>query len=134
MKLSIIHNALAMASRMRSLPNRLRREVAKSVLEKAGKRIIENSKKRTPIQFRRLIESHRVGRAVVKRGSVGVVVSAGDDDAWYAHIVHEDLSVNHPQGEAKFLETSVIEEMEMIRRRMKLAVTKVWKTLPSERF
>lgn len=134
MKLSIGHNVGSAVSAIRKFPNRLRRHVATSVLEKAGKRIIEQSKKRTPIEFHRLIESHKMRRAVVKRGSVGVSVSVGDDEAWYAHIVHEDLAVAHPQGEAKFLETSVIEETGPIRKGMELAVTKVWKSLPWETF
>lgn len=134
MKLAITHNVASAVSRMRAVPTRLRRELAKSVLDKAAKRIVANSKKRTPIQYRKLIESHQVRRAVTKRGSVGVTVSVGDKEAWYAHIVHEDLSLNHSQGEAKFLETSVIEEMGAIRRDMKLAVSKAWKSLPSETF
>ena len=71
--------------------------------------VIEDARQHCPVGVTgKLKASHQVTRAVVSTtGIVSAQVSAGDDDAYYAWIVHEDLAATHPVGEAKWLENAV---------------------------
>ncbi len=70
--------------------------------------ISEDSATHTPVgETGNLKASNRALPAVIQAGEVKATVKAGNDDAWYVHIVHERLDVKHPNGEAKFLENAV---------------------------
>ncbi len=121
MKLGISNNIDAVVSKLRRVPRLVQSEMMAAQRDGA-ERIMRASKRRTPSRTGRLAESHRVIKT-----KDGYTVSVGDEETWYATIVHEDLSLTHDDGEAKFLETSVLEETESIRRDIAKATERAFK-------
>lgn len=68
------------------------------------------SMKKTPWDTKRLMRTHRVLTPEITQGKIYSGLTVGDETTEsYAIPVHEDLEMNHPHGEAKFLESTVRE-------------------------
>ena len=68
----------------------------------------EESMKITPWLTRTLQKSHRVIEPEIRAGRIYTGVSVGNEETVsYDVIVHEDLEMFHPHGEAKFLEKTM---------------------------
>lgn len=67
-------------------------------------------KPRTPVEFGNLRASEHVSEVEIDGNVMAVNLDAGGPSASYAIIVHEDLDNNHPVGQAKFIESVVMEE------------------------
>lgn len=94
---------------IRKLIKEMPREVARAVAEEWHVEKRESMKK-TPWKTKRLMRSHRVLTPQIIRGSIYSGLTVGDEATEkYAIPVHEDLEMNHPHGEAKFLESTVRE-------------------------
>jgi hypothetical protein len=66
------------------------------------------SMKITPWKTKTLMKSHRVLKPEIVRGRIFSGITVGNEATEnYAIPVHEDLEMNHPHGEAKFLEKTV---------------------------
>ena len=65
--------------------------------------------KRTPRRFGWLQESEQIEGPYRQNKKVITAITAGDSRAWYAIIVHEDLEAFHPTGQAKFIESVIME-------------------------
>lgn len=74
--------------------------------------IMTIAKERTPVLTGTLRASGHVVPPVVETGSALVVrLGFGGAASGYALYVHERLDVHHPTGQAKFLESAVVEAM-----------------------
>lgn len=84
------------------------RAAAKALYQEA---LIESkeSQRRTPVDTGALRASHVVTRPTIEGQDATVSIQVGGPAAPYAITVHERLDVDHPVGQAKFLE-SVINE------------------------
>lgn len=99
---------------LRELAERLGRtrgELKKALsaaVKMAGENIRTESMRRTPVDLGVLRASHYVTDPEENNGIISVVVGCGGGPAApYARIQHERLDLNHPEGEAKFLENAV---------------------------
>jgi hypothetical protein len=68
----------------------------------------EISMSRTPVRTGDLQKSHRVEDPEIYRGDIRCILHAGDELS-YAVAVHENLEAFHDDGEAKFLEKTLME-------------------------
>lgn len=76
------------------------------------------SRRRTPVEFGALRDSTHVTRPEVSSGSVEVTIGVGGPAAPYAIYVHENLENFHPVGQAKFLESTILESRPFMLRRL----------------
>lgn len=68
------------------------------------------SMRRTPKLTRALEKSHAISEPIVTATGVTVEITAGDEKTeGYAIPVHENLMAHHPNGQAKFLESTMVE-------------------------
>ena len=67
------------------------------------------AKQRTPVDTGALRASGFVEGPKVRRGHISDRIVFGGPAAPYAVIVHEDLEAHHPVGQAKFLESVLVE-------------------------
>ncbi len=75
-----------------------------------GEAIMTRSKRDfCPVDTGRLRSSGHVQLPEITRDEIVVRLSYGGAAATYAVIVHEDLTVHHPVGQAKYLERPVLE-------------------------
>lgn len=65
--------------------------------------------KRTPKDTGALRESEKLIGPAIEGNSVVVLIIAGGPDAPYAMLVHEDLEMFHKVGQAKYLESVLME-------------------------
>lgn len=73
------------------------------------------SRDRTPVQYGTLRASHMTTEPVIEGdGSIMVEIQVGGPAAPYALKVHEDLHVHHRVGQAKFLQSAVLETKDQI--------------------
>lgn len=95
------------ASRLAALAARLPREAARALYEEASIEATE-SQRRTPVDTGALRASHEVSQPEIGR-DISVTISVGGVAAPYAVVVHEDLEAFHDDGQAKFLESTILE-------------------------
>jgi L-serine deaminase len=77
------------------------------------------SMKRTPWRTKKLMNSHQVIEPVIERGRIYSGVSAGNEETQsYDVIIHEDLELHHPHGQAKFLESTMRESARFMAARI----------------
>lgn len=89
--------------------SRLRKNLPKAALAALyadAQQIEAVSRSRTPVLTGALRDSHET---ILFEGEARVTITVGGSDAPYAIYVHENLSANHPIGQAKFLETALLE-------------------------
>lgn len=67
------------------------------------------SMKRTPVEFGPLRASHEVTEPKINGRDISVSIVVGGPSAPYALYVHENLEAHHPIGQAKFLESTILE-------------------------
>ena len=98
--------------------------VPTQILLEEAPRIEETAKIRTPEKTGKLKESVKVRVSRDKRRpGLYAQASARNRGYDYALIQHENLSYNHPNGgQAKFLESAVVEGVERIERRIEQEV------------
>lgn len=89
---------------LRALPN----EVSRALYEEAQIERTE-SMERTPVKTGALKGSHEVSRPTMGWEGWQVTISVGGPAAPYAIRVHEDLEAFHKVGQAKFLESTILE-------------------------
>jgi hypothetical protein len=84
----------------------------------------KKSMKRTPVDTGALRDSHQTSAPKWKGQNLEVTIKVGGPAAGYAVIVHEDMEAIHPVGQAKFLESTILESapflLARIAKRMKL--------------
>ncbi len=74
-------------------------------------RIMEIAKSRTPVRSGALRDSGIVFPPEISQNEIRITMSFGGDSITYAIVVHERLDVVHVIGQAKFLESVMLEEM-----------------------
>ena len=84
----------------------------------------KKSMKRTPVDTGALRDSHQTSLPKWQGQNLQVTIKVGGPAASYAVIVHEDMEAFHEVGQAKFLESTILESapflLERIGARMKL--------------
>ncbi len=94
--------------RLEGLAKRMPNEVARALYEEAQVEKAE-SMRRTPVRTGALRASHEVSKPNVSGREISVVISVGGVAAPYAVVVHENLEALHNPGQAKFLESTLME-------------------------
>lgn len=99
------------------LAQRLPNEVARALFEEAEIEKAE-SMRRTPVDTGSLRSSHRVSKPKIEGRQITVTISVGGVAAPYAVIVHEDTYASHAVGQAKFLESTILESARFMAARV----------------
>jgi hypothetical protein len=107
----------AMRRRLRDLARSIPNEVARALYQEAQIELGE-IKRRTPVDTNALRASEMVERPVVEGRDISVRLVAGGPSAPYALFVHEDLEAFHPVGQAKYMESVLMESAPHIARRI----------------
>lgn len=94
--------------RLQQLAQRIPNEVARALYEEAQIERTE-SMRRTPVDTGALRGSHHVTGPEIRGREISVTIEVGGAAAPYAIQVHEDLSAFHRVGQAKFLESTILE-------------------------
>lgn len=106
-----------------SLPAGLVEQAGASALYEEGERIMSDSKEHyVPVDQAILKGSGHVQPPVVADGEVSVVLAYGGPAEAYAIVQHEDLTLNHVVGEAKYLETPLMAAQDSMLARVGAAV------------
>jgi hypothetical protein len=99
--------------------------IAREMPEKVGKAIAQEAeieatevKRRTPVDLGALRSSIHVEGPHYERSSIYASIVAGGVAAPYAIIVHEDLAAFHPVGQAKYLESVIMESRRWMAQRI----------------
>lgn len=92
------------------------REYARKFPDKVGNALeaeagieVTESKRKTPVQYGNLRASTHHERYVRNGRDISVRIVVGGVAADYAIYVHEDLEAHHTVGQAKFLESTIME-------------------------
>jgi hypothetical protein len=105
-------SALATAARVitniRAIRKSIPQQIAAALYIEAQIEATE-SKKRTPVDTGNLRASHMVTEPVINGDSISVQIVVGGVSAQYAVFVHENLEAFHEVGQAKFLESTLLE-------------------------
>lgn len=83
-------------------------DVARAMYEEAHVERLE-SMRRTPVDTGALKGSHEVHAPKFGLRDITVDITVGGPSAPYALFVHEDLEAFHKSGQAKFLESTILE-------------------------
>lgn len=94
--------------RLLRLANQIPHEVGRALYEEAQIERAE-SMRRTPVDTGALRGSHQVSKPQIQGRIISVTISVGGVAAPYAVIVHEDTYATHSVGQAKFLESTILE-------------------------
>ena len=97
-----------MRRKLERLARQLPDEVGRALYQEAQIEATE-SRKRTPVDTGALRASHDVHKPEQRGRDVSVTISVGGPAAPYAVPVHEDLEAFHKTGQAKFLESTIME-------------------------
>jgi hypothetical protein len=73
------------------------------------------AQEKTPVKTGTLKESAYVASEMTPKGPVAEVGYSQNAEATYAPFVHENLEANHPEGEAKFLENALKENVQRVK-------------------
>jgi hypothetical protein len=77
---------------------------------------------RTPVQFGALRASEIVSEVKIDGRIISVDIDAGGPAAGYAVFVHEDLDARHPVGQAKFIESVIMEQGPFMNKQLGAAI------------
>ena len=99
------------------LAQQIPNEVGRALYEEAQIEKLE-SMRRTPVDTGALRASHEVSHPVINGRDIEVTISVGGVSAPYAVIVHENLDAFHPVGQAKFLESTIMESRPFLAQRI----------------
>jgi len=97
-----------MSGRLKRMAATVPDQVERALFQEAQIEMTE-SKRRCPVATGALKGSGTVFRPERNGRTVSVTLAYGGVAAPYAIYVHEDLSAHHPNGEAKFLESVLLE-------------------------
>ncbi len=97
-----------MATKLRAIAAKVPPRVAGALYQEAQIEMTE-AKQRTPVDTGALRASGTVFAPEVIGRLVRVTLGFGGVAAPYAAIVHEDLDAHHPVGQAKYLESTLLE-------------------------
>ena len=103
-----LKGAAAMKARLKNLTKRFPDEVGRALYIETEIETKE-AKRRTPVDKGPLRASVHTEGPIRQGRSVFTMIVAGGPAAPYAVIVHEDLVALHPVGQAKFIESVVME-------------------------
>lgn len=109
--------ATAMRNKLTQLAKAVPGMVGRALYEEAQIEMTE-AKKRTPWEFGVLKASGMVNRPVTNNRELSVTLQFGGPAAGYAIYVHENLDAFHPHGQAKFLESTLLESAPYIATRI----------------
>jgi hypothetical protein len=109
--------ASAMLSKISAVKKSLPLQVAKALYIEAQIEATE-SKKRTPVDTGNLRASTYVTEPIIDGDHISVSIVVGGVAAPYAVYVHENLEAFHEVGEAKFLESTLLESRQFIAARV----------------
>lgn len=92
-------------------------DLAKALFEEAHIERAE-SMRRTPVEFGPLRASHEVLEPKINGRDISVSIVVGGPSAPYAWYVHENLEAFHKVGQAKFLESTILESRPFMAQRV----------------
>jgi len=98
----------AMIDRLERMANAIPGQVGRALYEEAQIELTE-AKRRTPWDTGALRASGKVNKPEGSGRELSVKIEFGGPTAGYAIYVHEDLEAFHPYGQAKFLESTLLE-------------------------
>ena len=81
-----------------------------AALYQEGLDLMAESMRRTPVETGTLQKTHHTSEPVQRGPFVEVAITAGGPKAPYAVAVHERTEVFHNPGQAKFLESTILED------------------------
>ena len=93
-------------------------EVGRALFQEAQIEATE-SRQRTPVKWGNLRASHEVHPPKIQGNDISVRITVGGPAAPYAWLVHEDLDATHTVGQAKFLESTLLESKPFLAQRLK---------------
>lgn len=104
-------------ARLVALAKKLPNQVARAMYEEA---LIEmkESMERTPVLTGALRGSHVTQLPKIEGDTISVTIEVGGPSAPYALYVHEDMDAYHKVGQAKFLESVIMESAKDMPRRI----------------
>ena len=102
---------------LKALESMTRFEAA-SALYQEGLDLTAESMRRTPVDTSTLQKTHKTSLPVWKGNFVEVAITAGGPEAPYGVPVHERTEVLHNPGQAKFLESTVLESAPFLLKRI----------------
>lgn len=107
--------------RLGLLANRMPAEIGRALYEVAQEEKTE-SMRRTPVDTGALRASHQVEAPVIEGKSISVTITVGGVAAPYAVYVHENLYATHHVGQAKFLESTILENARFLAERVAMRI------------
>lgn len=97
-----------MRAKIQAVTRKLPKKLERSMMIEWGIELVE-VKERTPVKTGALRDSEHLEGPHWKWNKVTVEIVAGNDSIDYAWPVHEDLSMFHPHGQAKYIESVLFE-------------------------
>lgn len=104
-------------AKLERLAKQIPNEVAQALYAEAQIEAAE-SRRRTPVDTGDLRRSHHVTKPDLGGRRISVSIEVGGPAAPYAILVHEDLEAFHPVGQAKFLESTLLESAPYMAQRV----------------
>jgi Bacteriophage protein of unknown function (DUF646). len=96
--------------------------VVAAALYEEAKIEMREAKRRTPVETGALRDSGLVYKPMIDGSMISCTMTFGVPDPYYAIYVHEDLEAHHDVGEAKFLESTLLESAPYMARRIKARI------------
>ena len=103
--------------KLANLASKMPNEVGRALYQEAEIEKTE-SMERTPVQYGALRGSHEVGRPVQEGRDISVTIAVGGPSAPYCISVHENMEAYHKVGQAKFLESTILESRAFMANRI----------------
>lgn len=100
--------AAAMREKLEKVKRGLPHEIAAALYVETEVEVTE-VKHRTPVRYGELINSVHQDGPHQEKGLIWTLIVAGGPAAPYAIFVHEDLTAFHKVGQAKFIESVIVE-------------------------
>ena len=100
------------------------------ILNEVGQPRVAIMKSRTPVRDGHLRASVRLSPAKRTRQGVEVYWQAGGVTTAYAWVQHEDLSLKHTVGQAKYISSVVNEDAQAMVSEIAAKINKLFKLLP----
>ena len=106
--MSEIKGQVELSNRLRRIATEYPKDCGRALYQEA---LIEQAESmaRTPVLTGNLRSTHRTEQPDYSMGSISVQITVGDSATPYAVRIHEDLEMYHPHGQAKFLESTLME-------------------------
>jgi hypothetical protein len=115
------------ASKARRFAGNLQKQTDKALYQETQIELKE-VKRRTPVEFGELRASEHVEGPTRQGNRVWTNIVAGGPSAPYAIYVHEDLDAFHPVGQAKYIESVLLESRPFMAARVakRIDLNKAW--------